>query len=183
MLRDADKLVLRASVGTLLAAHGAQLFGAFEGPGLEVFAKAAESMGLRPGRYWALAGALAEFGGGTLTALGLFSPLGPIGIVSAMSLATVKAHWGKPIWVTAGGAELPATYAAVAVALWISGPGRNSLDNLLGIEMPKWIPAVTALTAAGAVAYGYYSKPATVQQQATDDTQSGASPQQTAAAS
>src|SRR5579883_757530 len=116
-MKDAGLLVLRGVTGGLLAGHGAQkLFGAFEGPGPEGTAGFMESLGLKPGRMWGTAAALSEMSG-ALTALGFLFPLGPIGTISAMSMATAKAHWGKPIWVTAGGAELPVINIAVAAAL------------------------------------------------------------------
>jgi hypothetical protein len=31
-----------------------------------------------------------------LTALGLLHPLGPFAILAAMSMATIKGHWGSP---------------------------------------------------------------------------------------
>src|SRR5947209_5509266 len=94
--RDVGLVVLRGATGGLVAGHGAQkLFGAFEGPGLQGTAGFMEMLGLRPGHVWGTAAALSEFGGGTLTALGLLHPLGPLGVISAMSMATTKAHWGK----------------------------------------------------------------------------------------
>jgi len=36
-------------------------------------------------------------------------------------MATAKAHWGKPIWVPSGGAELPVTNIAAALALMLTG--------------------------------------------------------------
>jgi len=133
-------LILRAVLGSLLAGHGAQkLFGSFNGPGLEGTSGFMEMMGLRPGRLWAVLAGLSEFGGGVLTVLGLLNPLGPLGVVGSMSTATTKAHWGKPIWVTEGGAELPVTNIAVAIALILSGPGRYSLDRALGIRLPRWL--------------------------------------------
>lgn len=159
-MQDTGMLLLRSVSGGLLAGHGAQkLFGAFEGPGLKGTAGFMEALGLQPGHYWGTAAALSEFGGGTLTALGLFYPLGPIAVASAMSMATVKAHWGKPIWVTSGGAELPLTNIAVALALATAGPGRYSLDRLFGIRMPRAVGVIAALTAAAAVAYGATTKP------------------------
>jgi putative oxidoreductase len=161
MNADLGLLVLRVPTGALMAAHGAQkLFGSFEGPGLKGFESMVESMGMQPGRYWALAGATAEFAGGTLTALGLFYPLGPISILSSMSIATAKVHWGKPIWAHTGGAEVPVLYSSAAAALWITGPGRFSLDHLFGIKLPRWIVAATALTAGASIGYGIRSKPA-----------------------
>jgi putative oxidoreductase len=82
---------------------------------------------------------LSEFGGGVLTALGLCNPLGPLGIIGSMSMATRKAHWDKPIWVTEGGAELPVLNIAVSTALMIREPDRYSLDRILGIRLPAWV--------------------------------------------
>ena len=102
---DVALLIVRATVGGLVAGHGAQkLFGWFGGPGL--------------------------------------------------SMATVKAHWGKPFWVTAGGAELPVTNMAVALAIALAGSGRYSLDAALGLRVPPALGAVAALAAAAGVATG-----------------------------
>ena len=149
--RDLGVLVLRATTGGLLAGHGAQkLFGAFGGYGIEGTAGWLESMGFKPGRQWAIMSGVSEFGGGTLTALGLFHPVGPIGTLGAMTVAIRHAHWGKPIWVSEGGAELPVTNIAIVLALMMVGPGRFSLDHVLGIRVPTGL----ALAAATAVALG-----------------------------
>jgi len=143
-------LLLRLIVGGLMAGHGAQkLFGKFGGYGLEGTAGFMESLNMKPGRQWAMAAGGSEFGGGVLTLLGLLNPLGPIGVASAMGAATAKAHWGKPIWGTSGGAELPLVNAAAVATLAFAGPGAISLDGLLGIKTPKWL---TALALIGAVA-------------------------------
>jgi putative oxidoreductase len=152
---DAALLIARLVVGGLIAGHGAQkLFGWFGGPGLKGTAGFMESLGLKPGTAWAPVAALSEFGGGVLTALGLLSPLGPIGIIAVMTMATAKAHWGKPIWVTSGGAELPVTNIAVALALALAGSGRCSLDAALGLRVPPLLAALAILAVAGGVAAG-----------------------------
>jgi putative oxidoreductase len=107
-------------------------------PGLRARAVSWRLLGLRPGRPWAYLAGLTEFGGGVLTVLGFLNPLGPLGIIGSMAMATTKAHWGKPIWVTEGGAELPVTNIAAATALILNGPGRYSLDRALGIRLPAW---------------------------------------------
>ena len=133
-------LILRVALGGLLAGHGSQkTFGWFKGPGLEGTSGFMEMLGLRPGRLWGTLAALSEFGGGVLTVLGLLHPLGPLGVIGTMSIATTKAHWGKSIWVTEGGAELPVTNIAVATALMLNGPGKYSLDRALGIRLPGWL--------------------------------------------
>src|ERR671939_1405402 len=139
-VNDSATLLVRLVQGSLLAGHGAQkLFGHFGGPGMEGTSGFMEMLGLRPGRPWAFLAGLCEFGGGVLTALGLLNPLGPIGVIASMSMATAKAHWGKPIWVTEGGAELPLVNIAVSTALMIREPDKYSLDRLLGIRLPTWV--------------------------------------------
>lgn len=71
-----------------------------------------------------------------------------------MIMATVKAHWGKPIWVSQGGAELPVTNMTSALALTFTGPGRFSLDNLFGIRLPRALVITVAGLEAVMVAIG-----------------------------
>lgn len=141
-------LVLRATLGLLMTGHGAQkLFGSFEGPGVEGTEQMMESMDLTPGRPWAIIGGASEFGGGLLTTLGLLNPLGPVGIIGSMAMATMKVHGVKPIWAQEGGGELPVTNAAIATALTMAGPGKYSVDHALGINLPRWIGPLGILLA------------------------------------
>jgi putative oxidoreductase len=148
-------LLLRVVLGGLLAGHGAQkLFGHFEGPGMEGTSGFLEMLGLRPGRPWAVLAGISEFGGGVLTVLGLLNPVGPLGIIGSMAMATATAHRGKPIWVTEGGAELPVTNAAISTALVLNGPGKYSLDRALGIRLPAWITPLGLVIIILLVIYG-----------------------------
>jgi putative oxidoreductase len=74
-----------------------------------------------------------------LTVLGFLNPLGPIGVIGSMTMATTRAHAGKPIWVTEGGAELPVTNIAAATTLIVNGPGKWSLDRAFGLRLPGWL--------------------------------------------
>jgi hypothetical protein len=87
-------------------------------------------MGFRPGKQWAMMAGLSEFGGGALTALGLAHPVGPLSTLGAMAVATLDVHAGKPVWVSEGGAELPITNMAAALALALAGPGAFSLARV-----------------------------------------------------
>ena len=142
-VNESAPMIVRVVQGSLMAGHGAQkLFGSFGGPGLEGTSGFMEMLGMRPGRPWAYLAGLSEFSGGLLTALGLLYPLGPLGVIGSMSMATRKAHWDKPIWVTEGGAELPVLNIAISTALMIREPDAYSLDRLLGIRLPAWVGPV-----------------------------------------
>jgi putative oxidoreductase len=93
-----------------------------------------------------------------------------------MGAASVTAHKGKPIWVTAGGPELPVTNIAVAAALALAGPGRISLDSLLGLKVPKFISLAAVAGAAAGVAMTAQASPGEAdeeQQEAREELQGG----------
>ena len=146
-------LVLRATLGLLMAGHGSQkLFGWYNGPGMEGTSGFMESLGLNPGSRWAALAAGSEFGGGVLTTLGLLNPLGPLGVVGSMAMAARKVHWKTPIFATEGGAEVPLVYIVIASVLMMSGDGKYSVDHALGIRLPRWIAPVGFATALAVVA-------------------------------
>jgi putative oxidoreductase len=153
-MRDFGLFLLRLALGGLLTGHGAQkLFGAFGGHGLEGTGGFFESaLGLRPGKKWAFAAGAGEFGGGLLTVLGFMHPIGPISTLGPMIVAWGKAHRGKPIWASEGGAELPLLNMSIAVALICTGPGKWSIDKLFGIR----VNPLLAMLSAAAVAAGSY---------------------------
>jgi putative oxidoreductase len=150
-MKDFGLLILRLVGGGLMAGHGAQkLFGWFGGGGIKDTAGMMEHMNLKPPEPWAILAGSTEFGGGVLTALGAINPVGPIATISAMEMATAKAHWGKPVWSTKGGAELPLTNIAIALAVALIGPGKYSVDNALGLRLPRRLLLVPGLLLAGA---------------------------------
>jgi putative oxidoreductase len=115
---------------------------------------------MRPGSRWAALAGLGEFGGGALTALGLLHPIGPMMLLGPMSIAVAKVHWGKPIWVAEGGAELPIINMAVGLALAFTIPGRYSLDYVLGVRAPRVLVALAAVSVAAGTAVGLSTRPA-----------------------
>src|SRR5215204_6726800 len=173
-MNDAAALVVRLGQGSLMAGHGAQkLFGSFGGHGIEGTSGLMEMVGLRPGRPWALLAGVSEFGGGVLTALGLLNPLGPIGVIASMSMATAKAHWGKPIWATEGGAELPLIITLISGALLLSGPGKYSLDRALGIRLPAWVTPLGLVVIILTVLYAGVGAPEPPTQQQQEEEEEG----------
>ena len=148
------KLVLRAALGGYFVGHGMQkLAGWFGGGGPEGTGEMFEQAGLRPGRESALLAGAAEAGGGSLLALGLFTPAAVSMLAGVMTNAIRHVHRQNGLWVNDGGVEYPVVILAALAALADSGPGRFSLDEALGIRLRG--PVVTALAmgagAAGAV--------------------------------
>jgi putative oxidoreductase len=154
-MRSIAFLILRLTVGGLIAGHGAQkLFGWFGGQGLEGTAGWMESIRLKPGTVWARLAGGSEFAGGVMTALGFLNPLGPIAAAGAMLMAWTKVHLGKPIWTTKGGAELPLTNLAALASVTLAGPGRFSLDGLFGIRIARAVAVMAMIATAIGVYIG-----------------------------
>jgi putative oxidoreductase len=126
-------LLLRLVVGGTMAAHGAQkAFGAFGGPGPAGTRGMTQAMRFRAPALMALALIAAELGGGLLLALGLLTPLGALAIATVMVTAIATVHWPNGFFNGAGGYEFNLVLWASAVAIATTGPGRLSLDRLLG---------------------------------------------------
>ena len=139
---DSGILALRLVLGLLMAAHGAQkLFGWFGGHGLAGTGGFFESLGFRPGRLFASAAGISEFGGGLLVTLGLFGPVGPALMLSVMIVAAVSVHAPNGLFAMSNGIEVPLLYGVGALALALAGPGLFSLDALLGLT-PLWTSTV-----------------------------------------
>src|SRR2546429_5558421 len=125
-------LLLRVVVGGTMFSHGAQkLFGWFGGPGLRGTAGFFESLGWRLPLALAFLAGLAE-PSGVAFALGLLTPLAALGIAVVMLNAIFVVHWRNGFFNGNGGLEFPLTLATVAVAVAATGPGRFSIDRLIG---------------------------------------------------
>jgi putative oxidoreductase len=168
---DYGLLLLRVVVGLTMFAHGSQkLFGWFGGGGLSGTRGWLGSMGFRPPGLMALAVALAE-SSGLIFALGLLTPLGALGIASAMFVAIVTVHLSKGFFVGSGGFEYNLVLATSAIAVAATGPGRFSLDRAFHAD-DNWSGVwwgvgvlVLAVVLGGAVVTVFRSQPAPATQE------------------
>ncbi len=129
-------LLIRLVVGLTVASHGVQkLTRRFGGHGIAGTGAAFEQMGFRPGCRLAV---LAELGGGLLVAMGLLTPLGVAGIVAMMLAAIGYVHLRHGFFAEGGGFEYPLVLAVSAAAVALSGPGRYSIDHVLGWSLSGW---------------------------------------------
>jgi len=72
-------------------------------------------------------------GAGFLFLLGLLTPLAGLLVVATMAVAIAKVHGPKGFFVQNGGYEYNLVLSVAALAVAAMGPGRYSLDYLLGL--------------------------------------------------
>jgi putative oxidoreductase len=150
---DYGILFLRVVVGSVFFAHGAQkLFGWWGGGGLRGTAGWLDSTGFRPPLVMAVMVALSE-SSGALLVVGVATPLVALALAATMVVAVGTAHWKNGFWSGKGGYEFNLVLWSAAVAIAAIGPGRFSIDRLLGwdgnISGLWWGIAVLTLSLAG----------------------------------
>jgi putative oxidoreductase len=125
-------LFLRVVIGLVFFAHGSQkLLGWFGGSGLKGTRDWLDSMNFRLPAVMALMVAVSE-SSGLLFALGLLTPFAALLMTSAMFVAVASVHWKNGFFNGAQGFEFNLSLIAAAVAVSATGPGRFSLDRLIG---------------------------------------------------
>jgi putative oxidoreductase len=154
-IMDAGLLIARLVLGLAISAHGAQkLFGWFGGYGPKGTGGFFESLGFRPGVFFAVAAGAGELVGGLLTALGFLGPTGPALIILVMLVAVITVHWQQGFFADSKGIELPSLYMTAALALGVTGPGEYSLDGLFGLSTQlRPVVAWTVIAIAVVIAF------------------------------
>ncbi|GAA2406977.1 DoxX family protein [Nonomuraea africana] len=152
---DIGVLMLRVPAGLLLMGHGAQkLFGWFGGGGPDKTGEVMTALGYPHGKLMGLAAGLGELGSGAGIALGAATPLSSAGLIATMTNAAVSAHLPQGLWAQHGGFEYPLVLGAGAASLAVHGPGKLSVDAVLGCERKglAWGVAALALGLGAAAA-------------------------------
>ncbi|ANG63484.1 DoxX family protein [Marinobacterium aestuarii] len=127
--------LIRITAGLLLMPHGAQkLFGWFGGYGLDATGQFfATSLGMEPGFLFALLAGLVEFFGGLALVLGLLTRPAALAIATLMGVA-LTVHAANGFFWTNGGVEYPLMWGLIALAVFLRGGERFSLDSRLGLK-------------------------------------------------
>src|SRR6185312_5625929 len=133
---DLALAAVRTALAWIFIWYGAgKLFGTFNGPGFhQTVLFMANTAHLRPGRLFALLGGVIEFGGAIALALGIASRLAGLDLFGDMVMAMITVTWGNGI----NSEKLPAGYelnvalCVLALVVVLLGPGRYSLDSLIG---------------------------------------------------
>jgi putative oxidoreductase len=149
---DLAMLLVRLALGPMLIAHG--LNKVFGPGGLAGTERWFAGLGFRPAGLHARVAALNEVSAGALVLLGLLTPVGAAAFVGLMAVASLTDHRSKGYFVFKGGWEYTVLVAMVAPALAVVGPGRWSLDRLLGLGQLHGIGWGAAAVVIGLVAAG-----------------------------
>ncbi|QYJ03393.1 DoxX family protein [Nocardioides panacisoli] len=142
---DLGPLLLRIGVGGVFAAHGWQKFD----NGVSNFAPTLEAENVPAPEVVAWLITIAEGIGGIALILGVFTRLVTLPLIAVMvgAIVLIKAEVGF-IVMDGPGAELDTALLAGLLGLLFIGPGRLSLDGMLGMETataPASVPRATAV--------------------------------------
>ncbi|MDH3293167.1 MAG: DoxX family protein [Acidimicrobiia bacterium] len=131
-------LVLRVSLGLMMAAHGYRKI--FRGGRLAGTAAWFDSIGMRPGRLHAAMAAGSEVGSGLLLTVGLLHGPAAAVMVGVMVVAGWTVHRPNGFFILDEGWEYVFIIAVTAAALAVLGPGDWSIDAATGLadDLDGW---------------------------------------------
>ncbi|MEE6453078.1 DoxX family protein [Gottfriedia acidiceleris] len=125
---DEGLLVIRLVLGIILLGHGVQkVFGWFGGYGIKGTGQWLESIGIKPGAFFAFITGAAEIVGGLFVAAGVYTEIGVWLIIVVMAVAVIKVHIKNGFWNSSNGFEFNLLIIAAAVGLLLTGPGSMVL--------------------------------------------------------
>lgn len=147
---DIARLVVRVGVGGVLAYDGTQKVMAwYRGRQVAATGVGPTPSGTPTRRTVGLAAGASEAIGGAMLILGIATPATGAAAASTMALTATAAAQddGKRSPLFTDGFEVPAVLGVCAAALALAGPGRISIDHLLGNRLSNRPAALASLFA------------------------------------
>ncbi|MBP8539000.1 DoxX family protein [Streptomyces sp. MK37H] len=151
---DIGLLVLRLAIGLLFVGHGVQKVShRLGGEGLEGGAAEFRADGFRGGRLTAAAAGSGQIAAGLLLGAGALAPLAAT-IAGGVMTVAVTVKWRKGLWVQNNGYEYPLVLMMLPATLTLTGPGRWSVDQAVGLLPwdPWWTAAAVGLGVSSGLA-------------------------------
>lgn len=130
---DIAALILRVVLGIVMLMHGIK-----HARGRVKTSRWFGSIGFRSPQLQWFASTATELGVGVLLIVGLGTSLAVAGLVGIMTVAFLSVHRFVGFWITARpteGYEYVATLTAAAAALAMIGPGKASIDRIIGLDV------------------------------------------------
>ncbi len=126
--KDAALVPMRMAIGASMVYHGTQKL---RGEGPSQTGQFLESVGVRPGRFWAVATGVAEAFAGAAAVLGIATRPAALAILVTQGVAIARVHAPKGFENARGGMEYNLALVAIALGLLLAGPGTLSTHELL----------------------------------------------------
>jgi putative oxidoreductase len=158
--QDLGLLLLRATVGAILVAHGLQkAFGIWGGQGLDSFKNSLSDMGYQHADVLTYVAAGTQMAAGVLLVLGLFTPLAAAAalayVINGLAANVAAQHDAGYIgFLLPGGYEYQILLTAALVAIILVGPGRYGFDAGRGWARRPFLGSFAALLLGIGVAVG-----------------------------
>ncbi|MFJ3304313.1 DoxX family protein [Streptomyces sp. NPDC086549] len=140
-------LILRLALGLLFVGHGIQKVShRLGGHGIEGGAEEFRADGFRGGRLTAAAAGGGQIVAGLLFTAGALTPLAAT-IAGGVMTVAVTVKWRNGLWVQNNGYEYPLVLLILPAVLTLTGPGRWSVDQAIGLlpSAPWWTAAAVGL--------------------------------------
>lgn len=145
---DFGILLIRIVLGGIMLMHAWNHW--FGGGKIAGTARWFESLGLRPGALHAWSSVVSEIAAGAGLIGGLFTPLACAAGVGTMMVAGLVAHRPNGFFVFRDGYEYVLLIGATSLGISLIGPGRVSLDHVLGLQISGGVSfAVAAIAGIG----------------------------------
>src|SRR5436853_1037137 len=127
--KEAALIPPRAALGASMVYHG---LGKLREGAPEKTGEFFESVGIRPGKRFAIATGIAEVFAGGAALLGLWTRPAALAVLVTQAVAIAKVHAKNGFDITKGGFEFNVALMCIAAMMLVSGPGQFSAHE--GIE-------------------------------------------------